>query len=341
MSSNTYEDSNFDEFFSEDNFYSSCNTGNSSQHIKKVRESVLIPHSLSTRSIKDGLNGTINTKGTGNGNGNGNGANPTKNARGLSSLNNRTSIIKSSPSLKALESILNEKSKSHLSPKPLVNETLEEEDEEEEEYGKQNKNKNKNKNENGNGNGNGNEKEVGLVKYEKVEFPPKKSQVSKTQVSPPPPPPPQTKTAQTVLTAPVSFKNLNKTNDTLTSLQTFETATESLDSLSPKKQLHQQHLHNNEQNSVRSHHATKSMVSTISGSGYSTDDTPILQQPPTLQTFVPHSFDSPLLKVVETGSAPAYDTSASAGATVSPTSPLPPLPPPQQQQQQQQQHFTQ
>ena len=323
MSSNTYEDSNFDEFFSEDNFYSSCNTGNSSQHIKKVRESVLIPHSLSTRSIKDGLNGTINTKG--------NGANSSKNARGLSSLNNRTSIIKSSPSLKALESILNEKSKSQLSPKPLVNETLEEEeeDEEKEEYVK------RNKNENGNGNGNGNEKEVGLVKQEKVEFPPRKSQVSKTQVSLPPPP--QTKTAQTVLAAPVSFKNLNKTNDTLTSLQTFETATESLDSLSPKKQLHQQHLHNNEQNSVRSHHATKSMVSTISGSGYSTDDTPILQQPPTLQTFVPHSFDSPLLKVVETGSAPAYDTSASAGATVSPTSPLPPLPLPQQQQQQQQQ----
>ena len=51
--------------------------------------------------------------------------------------------------------------------------------------------------------------------------------------------------------------------------------------------------------SVNSHKYNKSSISTISESGYSTDDTPIISQPLTFQSFTPHRFESPQLKMVD------------------------------------------
>ncbi|KAI5953655.1 BNI4 [Candida jiufengensis] len=103
MSSNTTE---FNDFFAENNFYSAPNTQHSSNHINTLKNA--IPNSISSKSIKDGLNDNEN------------------NGKSKSNSTSRTSIIKSSPSLKALESILNEKNKK------WAPNSIKEEDEEEE-----------------------------------------------------------------------------------------------------------------------------------------------------------------------------------------------------------------
>ncbi|KAK6881065.1 hypothetical protein K4I79_005096 [Candida tropicalis] len=117
-------DSTFDEFFDND-FYSAPtseigNDVNTKNHLKNVRNSIQIKHSISTKSLKD-----ITTN-----------PNPSQQSNRQSFPTNikakRTSAIKASPSLKALENILNEKSKQYNSTSSYnVNAIVEEEEEEE------------------------------------------------------------------------------------------------------------------------------------------------------------------------------------------------------------------
>ncbi|KAI5969479.1 BNI4 [Candida margitis] len=243
--SNSEPSTDFDEFFSENNFYSAP-SNNSSNHINKLRSSVQIPNSLSSRSIKDGLrvdNELLTQK--------------------LSSSTSRTSIIKSSPSLKALESILNEKSKNR-SPGTLAQSVTEEEEEEEE--GEQDEAEEKQF---------GDDEEEELKHHDPLDI--------KNKYSP------------ERLSAPVNYRSYNATSETVNSGQTFETADEAIGN-----EYQYANKSSNKRASNISHKA-KSSISTISGSGYSTDDTPILGQPPTFQNFTQHNFDSPQLKVIETG----------------------------------------
>ena len=243
--SNSHSSTNFDEFFSENNFYSAP-TNDSSNHINKLRSSIQIPNSISSRSIKDGLrqdNEVLTLR--------------------LPTFTSRTSMIKSSPSLRALESILNEKSK-NWTPGTIAEQVTEEEEEEEEDEEKND----------------GEEQsldddENALNQLDALDIRNKYS--------------PQRKAA------PVSFKNPNETLETVNSMQTFETADEAIE--------YDNGITNRSSNkrASKTSHMTKSSISTISGSGYSTDDTPILGQPPTFQNFTQHNVESPQLKVIETG----------------------------------------
>ncbi|KAL6453650.1 BNI4 Protein BNI4 [Candida maltosa Xu316] len=252
-------DSTYDEFFNNE-FYSepSSVTANSKEnHMRNVRNSIQIKHSLSSKSLKDFISTTNNN----------NNNTTTTGLVGDAKKAKRTSAIKASPSLKALESILNEKNKQYnLSHgNNSANAIVEEEEEEEEEnngFGK--------------------------------------------------------------LSPPVVF-NYNK--DTSQSVQTFETATESLNEIKEAKEEEEEEEDNDDESTIansnniaynnnsifsnnqlskktskssstNSHRYNKSSISTIDESGYSTDDTPILNQPLTFQSFTPHSNDSPQLKMV-------------------------------------------
>lgn len=259
-------DSTFDEFFENDFYSAPTSINNSKNHVKNVRNSIQIKHSMSSRSLNEftkdippsATTGSTTTKSNTQ-------TNPSSSKVGNTSGSTRTSIIKASPSLKALESILNEKNKQYNTTNTNIIEEVEEETEETE--------------------------KVGIAKNH--------SQGLHS------------------LSPPILF-NYNNSNNR-ESVQTFETAIESLNeddtlavlSTNTSNSIGNNSNNNNNSNgyplttktskssSVNSHKYNKSSISTISESGYSTDDTPIISQPLTFQSFTPHSFESPQLKMVD------------------------------------------
>ncbi|RCK60867.1 hypothetical protein Cantr_08316 [Candida viswanathii] len=247
-------DSTFDEFF-DNEFYSAPTSAvnDTKNHMKNVRNSIQIKHSMSSKSLRDFT------------------ANPQPTATTTSTKSKRTSAIKASPSLKALETILNEKSKQYNTGSTTnVNAILEEEEEEND--------------------------DANLVVQRQ----------------------------QTKLSPPVTF---SYNRDVGQSVQTFETATESLaeededddgestltnsnnnnsNTNSAAYSVSNSIFNNNyltkktsKASSANSHKYNKSSISTISEGGYSTDETPVVSQPLTFQSFTPHSHDSPLVKMVD------------------------------------------
>ena len=259
-------DSTFDEFFENDFYSAPTSMNNSKNHVKNVRNSIQIKHSMSSRSLNEftkdipssATTGSTTTKSNTQ-------TNPSSSKVGNTSGSTRTSIIKASPSLKALESILNEKNKQYNTTNTNIIEEVEEETEETEKVGKA-----------------------------------KNHSQGLHSLSPP-----------------ILF-NYNNSNNR-ESVQTFETAIESLNeddtlavlSTNTSNSIGNNSNNNNNSNgyplttktskssSVNSHKYNKSSISTISESGYSTDDTPIISQPLTFQSFTPHSFESPQLKMVD------------------------------------------
>ncbi|EGW34983.1 uncharacterized protein SPAPADRAFT_64184 [Spathaspora passalidarum NRRL Y-27907] len=216
----TNNSTSFDEFFSDDNFYSASITNSTNNHVNNLRNSIHIKYSASSRSIRDSLlepNSTTTT------------------TKAQNQANTRTSFMKASPSIKALENILNEKSKGWTNPNAAMTELKEEEEEEEDQ---------------------------------------EKDKLSSSN-----------------LLAPSFVYHNNETH----SVQTFETAHESINKPEPK-----------------AHEPARRSVSTEDDFGYSTDETPVLQQPPTFQNFTPHSNNSPQLRFIETAgqvAAPKTDSS--------------------------------
>ena len=109
---------------------------NSKNHVKNVRNSIQIKHSMSSRSLNEftkdipssATTGSTTTKSNTQ-------TNPSSSKVGNTSGSTRTSIIKASPSLKALESILNEKNKQYNTTNTNIIEEVEEETEETEKVG--------------------------------------------------------------------------------------------------------------------------------------------------------------------------------------------------------------
>ncbi|KAG7661302.1 BNI4 [[Candida] subhashii] len=216
--SNSVSKDSIDEFFSDNSFYSAHSTySNPTNHIKNVRNSIQIKSSISSRSLKDSLidnNKYPSTKTN------------TTNTTNTKSNNNgsiRTSFMKASPSIKALESLLNKKQE-HWQPN-----IISEEDDEE-------INNNDNK------------------------------QLPHLEPS-------------------FSYSPANAD-----SFQTFATAEED-------QQQQQQHNDDDDKQSTttKSYRMSESSIAEL---GY--DTTPVLEKPPTVENFTPHSNNSPQLKMIDT-----------------------------------------
>lgn len=247
-------DSTFDEFFDND-FYSAPtseigNDVNTKNHLKNVRNSIQIKHSISTKSLKD-----ITTN-----------PNPSQQSNRQSFPTNikakRTSAIKASPSLKALENILNEKSKQYNSTSSYnVNAIVEEEEEEEDD---------------------------GIVRQQ-------------TKLSPPLVFKYNTDVGQSVQTFETATESLDDEERQQQEEETDSNQVpESMESsIFSHNYLTKKTSKASSTTSGNSHKYNKSSISTISEAGYSTDETPIVYQPMTFQSITPHSPDSPIVKMID------------------------------------------